>query len=202
MEIERSSEMRATRFLSSVCIALSLCGAAAAGCASGDSGSRAKVDEAVGLIGSSQTLLEDLLELDGRFNTLGTRFTDVEDTIAEGKSLAETAVIDVDELESRYTRARDLLREVADTEGSGAYAEYARLILVAVEKELEAMDRNRKLLATVWDMLDVLPLAQDQEQLSYYVQEIDRLTAEISGLMQEGAEAAGKADGYREERGL
>ena len=179
-----------------------LAGLAPAGCGSGDSEAKAKVDEALELIGSSKSLLEDLLSLDERINDLGVRFTDVEDSIAEGKSLAEMALIDVDELEARYSEARDLLDEVANMEGAGDYAEYARLALVAVEKELEAITLNRQLLTDVWDMLDVLPLAESQEQLSFYVEEIDRLTGEITDLLQQGAEAAAAADRYYEEHGL
>jgi iron uptake system EfeUOB component EfeO/EfeM len=173
-----------------------------AGCSGGDPEAKAKVDEALELVSSSQSLLEDLLSLDARINDLGTRFTDVEDSIAEGKSLAEMALVDVDELEARYAQAHDLFDEVANMEGAGDYAEYARLALAAVDKELEAISLNRLLLNNVWDMLDVLPLAESQEQLSYYVEEIDRLTAEINDLLQEGAEAAVVADRYFEEHGL
>jgi hypothetical protein len=185
-----------------VAICLLLPGLILAGCGGSDSEAKAKVNEALELVGSSKSLLEDLLSLDERINDLGVRFTDVEDSIAEGKSLAEMALIDVDELEARYTEARDLLDEVANMEGAGDYAEYARLALVAVEKELEAITLNRQLLTDVWDMLDVLPLAESQEQLSFYVEEIDRLTREITDLLQQGAEAAAVADRYYEEHGL
>ena len=173
-----------------------------AGCFGGGSEAKARVDEAIGLVESAQPLLEDLLDLDERINTLGTRFTDVEDSIAEGKSLAEMALIDVDELEQRYSQARDLLLEVEGMDGAGDYAEYARLALVAVDKELEAVSLNRSLLNSLWDMLDVLPLAESQEQLSFYTGEIERLTGEISGLLQEGIEAAAAADLYYREHGL
>jgi len=168
----------------------------------GDSAARDKVSEAVGLIETSQTLLEDLVSLDKRLNILGTRSSDVDSTIAEGKSLAEMALLDVDELEARYTQARTLLQEVADMGGAGDYAGYARLALAAVETELEALVVNRQLLTAVWDMLDVLPLAESQEQLSYYIEEIDRLTGEVSDLLQRGAEAAQEADRYYREHGL
>ncbi len=138
---------------------------AAVGCSGGERGLKEKVDEAVGLIASSQPLLEDLLDLDRRFNALGTRFHHVEDTIKEGKSLVDMAMIDVDELEARYARAREILREVAESD-EGRYAEYARLALEAVETEMEAFSMNRQLLLTVSDMLAVLPLAESAEQLS------------------------------------
>ncbi len=173
---------------------------ALAGCGGG--GAKAKVDEALGSVASTQALLEDLLDLDQRLNALGTRFTTVEDTIAEGKSLAEMALMDVDELEARYAQARDILREVAEDGKAGDYAAYARLALTAVEKELEALAVNRQLLSSVWDMLDVLPLAQSGEQLSYYVEEIDRLTKEVSDLLRQGADAAVEADRYYREKGL
>lgn len=173
-----------------------------AGCFGSGSEAKAKVDEAVGLIESSQPLLEDLLSLDERINTLGTRFTNVEDTIAEGKSLAEMALIGVDELEARYTQAQNLLREVENMDEAGDYAEYARLALVAVDKELEAIVLNRKLLTDIWDMLDVLPLAESQEQLSFYTEEIGSLTGEISNLLKEGEDAAVVADRYYREHGL
>ena len=67
------------------------------------------VDEAIGIIASSQILLEDLVNLNERFNTLGTRYSNVDDTLAEGKSLVEMALMDVSELESRYQEARTLL---------------------------------------------------------------------------------------------
>lgn len=174
---------------------------AATGCSRGDEVKR-KVDEAVAVIASSRPLLEDLLELVERFDTLGTRYSRVEETIAEGKSLAEMALIDVDELESRYAKAESLLRQVLETEGAGKYAEYARLALEAVELEVEAFSRNRQLLATVTDMLDVLPMAESAGQLSYYVEEIGRLTDEISDLMRKGSRAAEEADAYYRSEGL
>jgi peptidoglycan hydrolase CwlO-like protein len=190
--------------LTLVCMVCSLIAIATivAGCLDGSADAEAKVDEALGLIEGSQPLLEDLLKLDNRFNTLGERFTSVEDTIAEGKSLAEMALLDIDELEARYTEARDLLNEVVAMQEAGDYGEYARLILAAVEKELEALAVNRQLLTSVWDMLDVLPMAERQEQLSYFVEEIDTLTAEVSTLMEEAASAAAEADQFREEHGL
>jgi hypothetical protein len=172
------------------------------GCFGGDPEAKAKVDQAIGLIASSQPLMEDLLNLDRRFNTLGTRFSNVEDTIAEGKSLAEMALFNVEDLESRYRQARELLREVAGNEGGGDYAEYARIALAAVDVELEALAVNRRLLTAAWDMLDLLPLAESEEQLSYYTGEIDRLTREVSELFQRGAEKALEADRYYEEKGL
>ncbi len=168
----------------------------------GNAEARARVEEAVGIIASTQPGLEDLLELNERLNTLGTRFSNVDDTIAEGKSLAELALLDVEELEALYARAADILREVAYMGGAGDYATYARLALDAVETELEALEMNRRLLTAVWDMLDVLPLAESREQLDYYADEIDRLTGEVSGLLRRGAEAAAEADDYYRERGL
>lgn len=175
---------------------------AAEGCLGGGNDIKERVEKAVGLITSSQPLLEDLLELDERFDYLGTRYSEVEETIAEGKSLVEMTLIDVDELESRYAQARDLLRQVLEAEDVGKYAEYARLVLEAVDVEMEAFSRNRQLLATVSDMLDVLPLAENTEQLSYYVDEIERLTGEISGLLQQGSRAAKEADEYWKQAGL
>ncbi len=173
-----------------------------AGCSKGSSEARDKVDEALRGIDAARPLLEDLLDLDGRFNSLGTRFPNVEDTIAEGKSMAEMALSELDELEGYYSRARGLLREAAEMEGAGKYGEYAALALEAVDKELEALQVNRGLLNAVWDMLDVLPLAEKEEQLSYYVEEIDRLTGEISDLMGEASAAAAAADRFREVHGL
>jgi hypothetical protein len=171
------------------------------GC-SGGGEAKAHVGGAITLIEGSRPLLEDLLELDGRFNTLGTRFAAVEDTITEGKSLVEMAFLDVNELESRYTQARELLLEVTTMEGAGDYATYADLALLAVDKELEAISANRELLTMVSDMLDVLPLAQSQEQLSYYVEEIESLTSQVSVLLEEAAEAAVIADEYHLEHEL
>ena len=168
----------------------------------GNQEAKSKVDQAIELIGSSQPLLEDLLGLDERLNDLGTRFTDVDDTIAEGKSLAEIALIDIAELETRYVQAREILQEVTGMQDAGEYAEYARLALKAVDIEMEAIAMNRELLTTVLDTMDVLPYAQNQEQLSYYTEEIERLTGEISDLLQRGAEAAQAADLYYEEHGL
>ncbi len=172
------------------------------GCGRGSPGVREKVDEAVRIISSSRELLEDLLRLDQRFNALGQRYPAVEDTLAEGRSLAEMALVDVEELESRYCRARDLLREAAEDQGSGRYGEYALMTLEAVEPVLEAVRLNRSLLRAVHDMLDLIPLAESADQLSYYVQEIERLTEEISSLLREGAEAAQRADAYSREHGL
>lgn len=173
-----------------------------AGCSKGSGEARDKVDEALRGIGAARPLLEDLLDLDGRFDSLGTRFANVEDTIAEGKSMAEVALSELDELEGYYSRARDLLREVVEMEEAGKYGEYAVLALDAVEKELEALKVNRDLLNAVWDMLDVLPRAEKEEQLSYYVEEIDRLTREVSDLMGEASAAAAEGDRFREAHGL
>jgi hypothetical protein len=192
--------MKASRTSISITVLLLVAAMALPGC--GNSEAKPRVDEAVGLVASAQPLLEDLLDLDQRLNTLGTRFSNVDDTIAEGKSLAEMALMDVDELEGRYAQAGDILREVADTDGAGDYAIYARLALVAVDAELEAMAVNRQLLTSVWDMLDLLPLAESTEQLSYYIEEIDRLTGEVSDLLQQGADAAAEADRYYREEGL
>jgi hypothetical protein len=173
------------------------------GCTGGASAeAKGKVKEAVIIIGGSQQILEDLVELDNRIDDLGTRFSKFEDTSAEGKSLVGMALIDVDELESRYSQARELLRSVTAMSDAGPYAEYSRLALEALEIELQALARNRELLTAVSDMFDVLPLAQNQEQLSYYVQEIDRLGEEVSRLFEEGAAAAAAADRYHEEHGL
>jgi hypothetical protein len=192
--------MKATRIIISLTALLLAAALALPGC--GNSEAKLKVDEAVGIIASSQPLLEDLLSLDQRLNALGTRFSDVNDTIAEGKSLAEMALMDVDELESRYTQAGDILREVESMGGAGDYATYARLALLALDAELEAMELNRQLLTAAWDMLDVLPLAKSQDQLSYYSGEIERLTGEVSELLRRGAEAAAEADAYYREKGL
>ncbi|MBC7228915.1 MAG: hypothetical protein H5T74_00790 [Actinobacteria bacterium] len=158
--------------------------------------------EAERLIASSKPLLEDLLDLDARFNELGTRFSDVEDTIAEGKSLAEMAMLDVDELEARISRAASLLREVEDMDKAGDYATYAGMALDALEPTSRALEKNRELLAAVWDMLDVLPAAENAGQLSWYTGEIDRLASEIGSLLREASSAAEAADRYREEHGL
>ena len=174
-----------------------------AGCLGGGSPeAKEKVDEAVGIITASQILLEDLVNLNERFNTLGTRYTDVDDTLAEGKSLVEMALLDVSELEARYQDARELLLDVTRMDGAGDYAAYALLALQAVDKELEALEINRQLLNTVSDMLDVLPLAEREEQLSYYVEEINRLTEEVTELMEEAATVAAEADRYYQERKL
>lgn len=176
--------------------------AAFPGCGGKASEARGLVEEALGIVSSSRSLLEDLLELDERFDSLGRRYTRVEETLAEGKSLAETAQAEVEELESRYGRARQLLERAAAVEGGGAYREYARLALQAVDKELEALSMNRRLLNAVYDLLDVLPLAESAEQLSYYVEEIERLRGEVSRLLREGAESAAAADAFHREHGL
>lgn len=161
-----------------------------------------KVEEAVDTITNAQPLLQDLVELDSRLGSLGTRFTNIEDTVAEGKSLIEMVELDIDELEDRYTRARALLEEAASMEGSGDYARYAALVMEAVDRELEALALNRDLLTAVSDMLDVLPMAENKEQLSFYVEEIGRLAREVEETMSEASQAAAEADAFREEKGL
>jgi hypothetical protein len=192
--------MKASRIVVPIAALLLTAVLALPGC--GSSEAKSEVDEAVGVIASTQPLLEDLMSLDQRLNTLGTRFPNVEDTIAEGKSLVELALMDLDELEARYAQAEAILREVEATDGAGDYAAYARLALAALETEAEALAVNRLLLTSVWDMLDVLPLAESQEQLSYYVEEINRLTGEVTDLLQQGAAAAAAADRYYKEKGL
>jgi len=174
---------------------------AAPGCGKTYPAAEDKVEEAIRIISSSRELLEDLLGLDERFNSLGQRYPAIADTLAEGRSLAEMALVNVEELESRYSRARDLLQEVVETGSGGECREYALLALQAVEPVLEAVRLNRELLEDVHDMLDVIPMAESAEQLSYYVEEIGRLTEEISGLLRRGAEAAERADEYSREHG-
>ena len=105
-------------------------------------------------------------------------------------------------MESRYQEARTLLLDVTKMDGAGDYAAYALLALQAVDKELEALEINRQLLNTVSDMLDVLPHAEREEQLSYYVEEINRLTEETTLLMEEAAVVAAEADRYYQEHQL
>jgi len=192
--------MKASRIMVPIAALLLTAALALPGC--GGSEAKSKVDEAVGVIASTQTTLEDLIKLDRRLNALGTRFSNVEDTIAEGKSLVEMALLDLDELEADYAQAGAILREVEEMNGAGDYAAYARLALSALETEEEAMAVNRLLLTSVWDMLDILPLAESMEQLSYYVEEINRLTAEVTDLLQQAAAAAAEADRYYKEKGL
>jgi hypothetical protein len=195
--------MRQVRPLAIVLLVILVPAVILAGCLGGGSPeAKEKVDEAIGIISTSQILLEDLVNLNERFNTLGTRYSNVDDTLAEGKSLVEMALMDVSELESRYQEARSLLLDVTKMDGAGDYAAYALLALQAVDKELEALDINRQLLNTVSDMLDVLPHAEREEQLSYYVEEINRLTEEITLLMEEVAALAAEADRYYQEHRL
>lgn len=195
--------MRQVRPLAIVLLVILVPAMILAGCLGGGSPeAKEKVDEAIGIIAASQILLEDLVNLNERFNTLGTRYSDVDDTLAEGKSLVEMALMDVSELESRYQEARTLLLDVTKMDGAGDYAAYALLALQAVDKELEALEINRQLLNTVSDMLDVLPHAEREEQLSYYIEEINRLTEEITLLMEEAAVVAAEADRYYQEHRL
>jgi hypothetical protein len=173
-----------------------------AGCFGGGGQAKKDVDQARDIIGGSQELVDDLSDLDARFNTLGTRFSKVEDTIAEGKSLAQMAMIDVDELDARYTQARDLLTGVIQMEDAGNYADYSKLALQAVQNKMDAIANNRDLLTAVSDMLDVLPMAQNEDQLSYYVQRIDQLSRNISDLDARAADAAAAADEYFKENKL
>lgn len=195
--------MRRVRPLAIVLLVILVPAMVLAGCLGGGSPeAKEKVDEAINIIAASQILLEDLVNLNERFNTLGTRYTNVDDTLAEGKSLVEMALMDVSELEARYHEARDLLLDVTRMDGAGDYAAYALLALQAVDKELKALEINRQLLNTVSDMLDVLPLAEREEQLSYYVEELNRLTEEITLLMEEAAAVAAEADRYYQEHRL
>ncbi|MDY6794576.1 MAG: hypothetical protein SWK76_04745 [Actinomycetota bacterium] len=173
-----------------------------AGCLGAGGEAKAKADEAVDIIAAARPLMEDLINLDNRFNTLGTRYTSIDDTITEGKSLVDMALIDVDELESRYFQASGLLVEVADMGDVGDYATYAELALQALEESLQALRLNRELLNTVSDMLDVLPHAESEEQLSYYVDEIELLNQEITAELDAAAASAADADLYYEEHGL
>ncbi|OFW57732.1 MAG: hypothetical protein A2W01_02610 [Candidatus Solincola sediminis] len=178
------------------CVTISLTGC------SGGGQAKDNVNQASSLLESSQQLLEDLNNLNARFNSLGIRFSNVEDTIAEGKSLAEMAMIDVDELEIRYSEARELFNEVIAMRDAGDYAAYSRLALQVVESKLQEITLNRELLTAVSDMLDVLPMAQNEEQLSYYTERMDQLSKDISDLRLQAAEAALAADAYFKEHGL
>jgi len=192
--------MRPAAIFGVILVGISL-SAAIVGCF-GDGQAKDKVNQARDLIANSQPLLQDLTTLDARFNSLGTRFSKVEDTIAEGKSLASMAMIDVDELESRYSETRDLLNETININSAGDYADYSRLALQAVESKLQEIGLNRELLTAVSDMLDVLPMAQNEEQLSYYVERIDGLSKGISESSAQASQAAQAADAYFAEHGL
>jgi len=140
--------MRPAAIFGVILVGISL-SAAIVGCF-GDGQAKDKVNQARDLIANSQPLLQDLTTLDARFNSLGTRFSKVEDTIAEGKSLASMAMIDVDELESRYSETRDLLNETININSAGDYADYSRLALQAVESKLQEIGLNRELLSRQW----------------------------------------------------
>lgn len=172
------------------------------GCREGCPEVREKVEKATALISSSRELLEDLFQMDQRFNTLGQRYPRIEDTLAEGKSLAKMAQVDVDELESRYSLARELLQEVSESAEAGEYRDYALLAIEAVVPVLEAVRLHRELLNAIHDMLDLVPLAENADQLTYYVEEIERMAGEITALLQRGAEAAEATDTYAREHGL
>jgi hypothetical protein len=126
----------------------------------------------------------------------------VNDTISEGKSLAEMALLDVNELDSRYSQARDLLNQVVAMDDAGDYAGYAQLALQAVESKLQQISLNRDRENAFKDMLDVLPMAENADQLSYYNDKIDELTNEISQQAAEAEDAAAAADSYFEEHNL
>ena len=194
---EESHGMRANKAwsLSALCIALLLL-SAALGCGGGDREAKEKVDEALSVIASSSPLLDDLVSLDARLDDLGTRFTEVQDTVAEGKSLVAMALADIDELESRYIAARQLLQDAAQTGKGSEYAEYAGLALQALDTELEAFSTNRRLLEMVCEMLDVTGQAEKAEQLSYYMEEIERLSREVTELLRRGSELAEVADEF------
>lgn len=176
---------------------------AAAGCGNSQKDqARRLVDEALKDMDNSSTTLADLYELNSKIAGLGERFNNLEDTISEGKSLVRLVSEDIDQLEASLVVVQGIFTEVASFENAGDYATYATMAEDAVGTQLSAMQTNRLLASTLADLLSVVDLAENESQLQYYVDELERLSRQLDEEFIRAADLAGQADAFFKEKGL
>ncbi len=182
--------------------ALTLPALLSAGCGKkGSEASRRTVDEALAELERARPLLEDLAALNAKTNELGKRFTDQRDTVTEGMSLVDLINERIGELEIILSAARGLFENAA-SQDSGDLGRYAGMAGEAVGAQLEALRANQRLVRTLAEMLSLVEVAESEEQLLYYVDELERLAEEQERLNDEAARLAAEADAFHAERKL
>jgi|GEM_PF-1023703 hypothetical protein len=186
-------------FLTALAFLLAL---ASSGCGGkGSEASRRTVDEALAELEKARPLLEDLAELNAKMNELGKRFTNQKDTVAEGMSLVDLINERIEELMVILRTAQGLFENVASSE-SGDLQRYAEMAGEAVGAQLEALETNQRLVRTLAEMLSLVEVAESEEQLLYYVDELERLAGELERQNDRAAQLAAEADAFHAEKKL
>jgi hypothetical protein len=191
-----------SRLAGAVIVALVLL-ALAGGCGNSQKDqARQLVDEALRDMENASTVLADLYALNGKITGLGERFNNLEDTISEGKSLVRLVSEDIDKLEGDLVGVRGIFAEAAALENAGDYAAYAAMAEDAVQMQLNAMQTNRLLVSTLADLLSVVDKAENESQLQYYVDELERLSRQLDEEFTRAADLARQADAFFKEKKL
>lgn len=189
-------------FLVAITLAAVLAAVLMPGC--GDPGGRAEsmVEEGLLEMEKARPLLQDLFELNSKIAQLGERFNNLQDTVSEGMSLVRLVSEDLDKLEGILLGARGIFSEAASESDGSGYSTYAAMAEAAVRAQLDALQTNRSLVSTLADLLSLVELADNEEQLQYYVDELDRLARQLEQEFVEASRLAAEADAFFEEKEL
>jgi signal transduction histidine kinase len=150
----------------------------------------------------ARPVLQDLFDLNSKIARLGKRFNNLQDTVNEGRSLVRLVTEDIDKLEGFLLGARGIFGEVASMQDAGDYPAYAAMAEAAVQAQLDVIQTNRRLASTLADLLFVVEVAENEEQLRYYVDELDGLARQLEEEFSEASRLAAEADAFFEEKGL
>ncbi len=173
------------------------------GCESSDQRqARQLVDEALTNMSEVAPVLQDLSELNALIAQLGERFNNLQDTVSEGMSLVRLITDDLNEAEGILVAAREMFTQVTALEDAGEYVTYASMARDAVQAQLDAVQTDRELVATLADLLSLVDMAESEEQLQYYANELDRLSAQLNEQFNRAAGLAAEADAFLEEKKL
>lgn len=173
------------------------------GCESSDQRqARQLVDEALTNMSEVAPVLADLSELNALIAQLGERFNNLQDTVSEGMSLVRLITDDINEAEGILVAAREMFTQVTALEGAGEYVTYASIAKDAVQAQLDALQTDRELVATLADLLSLVDVAESEEQLQYYANELDRLSIQLNEQFDRAAGLAAEADAFLEEKKL
>lgn len=173
------------------------------GCESSDQRqARQLVDQALSQMNEIAPVLQDLSELNALISQLGERFNNLQDTVSEGMSLVRLITDDLNEAEGSLVAAREMFVQVTGLEDAGDYVVYASMARDAVQMQLDAIQTDRELVVTLADMLSLVDIAESEEQLQYYVNEMNRLSAQLNEQFSRAAELAAEADAFMEEKKL
>ncbi len=193
---------KAAAALAAVILAAALVAGLLAGCGNEGGQARLMVDEGLQEMEEARPILQDLFDLNSKMAQLGERYNNLQDTVTEGMSLVRLVSEDLDRLEGLLVGAKGIFREAASTSGGGDYAAYAAMAEAAVQAQLEALQTNRGLVSNLADLLSLVELAESEEQLQYYVDELDRLARQLEQEFLEASRLAAEADAFYEEKNL